>query len=376
MVLAFIPLPVHAKDTAAATIPATTTAPANSTGGRNNSGAPYEPGGALDSCAQSFLTPKPYNWYGYRNVCSDAIHITFRPKTASPGFRASAMDLAPGQSGTTGYSTSDTPQGLFAGVCRKDFVPVDMQNKMWEAVESASFRCMKVSGTSPSSETPPPQKNAGDQLPPTQGAAQGSARAQNQQKADPLKEAAQVAQVGQKQHPAEKLQPQETKRQQKEAGHQARETNTGNGDNAAATTGGKPLIPQPAPNSSEAEKIGKGSVVALDCGKNVKGALKVVAEIGDPPNEVIFKNVSSSDIFLVAGAKRVDGYGSDALTLQPGKEHKIVQLKVDRNYDYGEWYAVYSDKAATQPIRRNGEKPSADQVRCLNRMNEVLKSFW
>lgn len=348
MVLAFIPLPVHAKDTAAATIPATTTAPANSTGGRNNPGAPYEPGGALDSCAQSFLTPKPYNWYGYRNVCSDAIHITFRPKTASPGSRASAMDLAPGQSGTTGYSTSDTPQGLFAGVCRKDFVPVDMQNKMWEAVESASFRCMRVSGASPSSETPPPQKNAGDQLPPTQGAAQGSARAQNQQKADPLKE----------------------------AGHQARETNTGNGDNAAATAGGKPLIPQPAPNSSETEKIGKGSVVALDCGKNVKGALKVVAEIGDPPNEVIFKNVSSSDIFLVAGAKRVDGYGSDALTLQPGKEHKIVQLKVDRNYDYGEWYAVYSDKAATQPIRRNGEKPSADQVRCLNRMNEVLKSFW
>lgn len=385
MTLAFISLPAHAKDKtkrptaatpsttakAAKPVPANTTASTDSTD--NNSGAAYDSGRAFSSCAQLFIMPEPYNWYAYRNICSEAIHITFRQKAVPMGSRTSAMDLAPGQSNITGYSTSDTPQGLLAGVCHKDFVPVDTQNKMWEAVEGMSFRCMKISGTAPSaSATAAPQKNANDRLPPLQG----SAVAQDRQKIDSLKEAAQVAPVGQEQRQAGKPQPQEVKRQQPEAERQARGANTENGNNTAATAGEKPLIPQPAPNAFEIEKIKKGFVVALDCGKNVKGALQVVAEIGDPPNAVVLKNASSGDIFLVAGAKRVDGYGSEALVLRPGKEHKIVQLKVDRNYNYGEWYAVYSDRFATQPVERNSEKPSADQVRCLNRMNEILKSFW
>lgn len=374
MASALISFPIHAKDMnrlppttipsttalAVSTIPATKTASANSTSSKSGSGSIYESGGALNSCAQSFLIPKPYNWHAYRNVCSDAIHITFKPKAAPLGSRTSAMDLTPGQSSTTGYSTSDTPQGLLAGVCYKDFVPVDAQNKMWEAVEGINFRCMKVSGAPLQvSEATSPQKKSDDQLSPSQG----STRVQNQQKIDAPKEPERIARIEQKQRQTEKLQQQET----------ARQANTENGDTVIA---GKSFSPQPASNSYEIEKIGKGFVVALDCNKNVRGALQVVAEIGDPPNAVVFKNISSRDIFLVAGARRVDGYGSEALTLQPGKEHKIVQLKVDRNYDYGEWYAVYSDKVATQPIDRNSETSSADQAHCLSRVNEIIKSFW
>lgn len=120
----------------------TTIASGNPTGG-GSSGAIYEPGGVLNNCIQTFNDPKFYNWISFRNVCSEAIYVQFfnRSELKVKSRSGSGKHLNPGQSDSTGYSSSDAPQGFWMGVCHEGFFPVDAQGKVWEG--ASGYKCKK-----------------------------------------------------------------------------------------------------------------------------------------------------------------------------------------------------------------------------------------
>lgn len=104
-------------------------------------GVIYEPQEALDYCIQSFNDPQYHDWISYRNVCSFVIKVSYSQHGSGA---ATTMILAPGQSKTTGYTSSEAAHGLRTGICRDGYFPVDAQGLYWNASTATDYRCMKA----------------------------------------------------------------------------------------------------------------------------------------------------------------------------------------------------------------------------------------
>ena len=114
----------------------------NANGGRDNGN--YVP--SIDaSCIHSFLGPKMYNWFAFRNDCGRPVHLEFIANSPDDHFGMSATDLAAGQSGDTGWSKSEVDKkgGLEIFVCPEGCVAVDATAGQVVSRPNQKFLCQK-----------------------------------------------------------------------------------------------------------------------------------------------------------------------------------------------------------------------------------------
>jgi hypothetical protein len=107
--------------------------------------------GSSSSCSfSSCITPLPancialsndpaqYNWISFTNKCGQSVYLTFN---AVGTFGLAAMNLASGQSATTGLANSEVPNGFRWAVCPFGFVPwTPTSNTAWNG--SSDFICV------------------------------------------------------------------------------------------------------------------------------------------------------------------------------------------------------------------------------------------
>lgn len=89
----------------------------------------YEPGGYYNQCIGSFYDPDMYNWYSYRNSCSETIRVTYCARNSGGG--CYAMTLRSGRKDSTGWSRDEVNRkgGFTVYACREGWYPVDVRGE-------------------------------------------------------------------------------------------------------------------------------------------------------------------------------------------------------------------------------------------------------
>lgn len=91
----------------------------------------------LPNCVSTFLDPNEYDWYSLQSNCSENVAVSF---SVIGGQHIGQMNLAPGQSESTGLSSSEAPEGFTVAICPIEYNPWNpIAGQAWNG--SDSFIC-------------------------------------------------------------------------------------------------------------------------------------------------------------------------------------------------------------------------------------------
>jgi hypothetical protein len=110
----------------------------STSGGRTS--ATTHDGGIYNNCISFFYDRDRYNWYSFRNNCSETLHVTYGLKLQGG---LSATDVAAGGKQSTGWDSAYVTKGggVNMAVCRAGYIPVLSSGAYWTL--GSSYSCKK-----------------------------------------------------------------------------------------------------------------------------------------------------------------------------------------------------------------------------------------
>lgn len=105
--------------------------------------ASYQRGGEFNDCVSDFYDPGMYNWFSYRNDCSETLSITF---CAMDVHYCGAMRLGPGRHATTSDTQAEhrAKGGYRKYICRDGFLPVNTNDDPINSGKITRYRCKRM----------------------------------------------------------------------------------------------------------------------------------------------------------------------------------------------------------------------------------------